>query len=420
VQDQDSALNQAAANTNAAASIIISIMRYLMKFIRKGIAVLAVTFLLAGCKNFWLTTSPGGCTTNCSTVSSGVFYLLNSNIGQVALEGYSIVNGSLTALAGSPYSLSSTPYAIAVAPNNRFLYVSTASGIYLYTIGTSGALTLSSTTPIITDFAAYSIQVDATNTWLVDASESGYLYAIPINSSTGQTSGAVQQLSLAGIASRHVAISPDNTYIFVALGINGTEVIPFSAASTNPLPTSVKTLIATKNAGGASLSVAVDPGNRLFYIGETLGTSSSANTGVLRAFSYASLSSTLTEATGSPYASGGLTPVSILPIASGGYVYVANSTVSNSTTGSITGFAVPVNGSAYSLTQLNSSASTGVSPACLAEDSTGLVVLLVNSGGSPDLNVYTFDANTPGNLDSVLTFATGTDPVAALAIAAAP
>ena len=289
-----------------------------MKFIRKGIAVLAATFLLAGCKNFWLTTSPSGCTINCSTVSSGVFYLLNSNIGQVALKGYSIVNGSLTALAGSPYSLFSTPYAVAVAPNNRFLYVNTASGIYLYTISTGGALTLSRTTPVVTDYAAYRIQVDATNTWLVDASESRYLYAIPINSSTGQITGAVQQLSLAGIAARHVAISPDNTYIFVALEINGTEAIPFSAASANPLPASVKTLIAVKNAGGAALSAAVDPDNRLFYIGETLGTSSSANTGVLRAFNYASLSSTLTEITGSPYASGGLTPVSILPITSGG------------------------------------------------------------------------------------------------------
>ena len=72
------------------------------------------------------------------------------------------------------------------------------------------------------------------------------------------------------------------------------------------------------------------------------------------------------------------------------------------------------------MTQLDGSVSTGVSSADLAEDSTGLVVLLVNSGGSPDLSVYTFDATTPGNLDSVLTFATGTDPVTAWAIDAAP
>jgi hypothetical protein len=56
----------------------------------------------------------------------------------------------------------------------------------------------------------------------------------------------------------------------------------------------------------------------------------------------------------------------------------------------------------------------------MAEDSTGSVVLLVNSGGTPDLDVYTFDATTSGKLDSALTSATGTDPVGAVAIAAAP
>jgi 6-phosphogluconolactonase (cycloisomerase 2 family) len=390
-----------------------------MKIIRQGITLLAATLLLAGCKNFWQTSS-GGCTSNCSVISSGVFYILNSNIGQVEIAGYSIVNGNLTALTGSPYSLSSTPYAIAVAPNNRFLYVSTASGIYLFTIASNGALTLSSTTPVVADFAAYSIQVDATNSWLLDASESGYLYAIPISSSTGATTGPVQQFTLAGIAPRNMVISPDNAKVFVALGISGTEVISFSAANTNPLPSSALTLISVKNAGGAALSVAVDPSNRLFYIGETLGISASSNSGALRAFSYTSLGGTLTEVTGSPFASGGLTPVSILPIASGAYVYVANSSVSSSTSGSITGFAVSVNGSAISMTQLNGNASVGVAPSGMAEDSSGSVVLLVNSGGSPDLDVYTFDATTPGILDSAFSFATGTDPVGARAVAAAP
>jgi hypothetical protein len=391
-----------------------------MNNIKHGIILLAILLLPAGCKNFWLTTSPGGCTSNCSSISSGVFYILNSNIGQTEIAGYSIVNGTLTALTGSPYSFTSAPYAIAVAPNNHFLYVSTGSGIYLYTIASNGTLTLSSTTPIATDFAAYSIQVDATNTWLLDASEAGYLYVIPISPITGSLTGAVQQFALSGITPRGMVISPDNANVFVALGITGTEVIPFSATSPTPLPATALTLISVKNAGGAALSVAVDPTNRLFYIGETLGTSASSNTGALRAFNYTSLGGTLTELTGSPFASGGLTPISILPSTFGKYVYVANSSVSNSTSGSIAGFVVSANGSTYSITQLNMSASVGVTPAGMAEDSTGSVVLLVNSGGSPDLDVYTFDATTLGNLDYAFSFATGTDPVGARAIAAAP
>jgi hypothetical protein len=56
----------------------------------------------------------------------------------------------------------------------------------------------------------------------------------------------------------------------------------------------------------------------------------------------------------------------------------------------------------------------------MAEDSTESMVILVNSGGSPDLDVYSFDATIPGKLDFAFTFATGTDPVGAAAISAAP
>jgi 6-phosphogluconolactonase (cycloisomerase 2 family) len=390
-----------------------------MKTRRLATVLLAATLPLAGCvKDFWQTT-PAACTSNCTTVSSGVFYVLNSNAGQAGIAGYSIVSGTLTALTGSPYSLPAGPRAIAVAPNNSFLYVGTQSGIYLYAIGAGGALKLASTTPVFTDFAAASMQVDATGSWLVEASGAGYLYAIPISPSTGLAAGTVQEISLAGIAPRQLAISPDNTNVMVALGGSGTEVIPFAAFSANPLPTSVSAPIAVKSAGGAAVSVAVDPHNQILFIGETAGVSGT-NNGVLRAFLYSSLGGTPAEVTGSPYASGGLTPVSILPAASGAYVYVANATVSNSSTGSIAEFALTVSGTAYSLTALSSTASTGVTPAALAEDSTGSVVLLVNSGGGPDLDVYSFDTTTPGKLDPALTAATGTDPVGALAIAAAP
>ena len=48
------------------------------------------------------------------------------------------------------------------------------------------------------------------------------------------------------------------------------------------------------------------------------------------------------------------------------------------------------------------------------------VMLLVNSGKSPGIDVVTFDTTTPSKLNSVFTFATGTDPVGAMAIFATP
>jgi hypothetical protein len=197
------------------------------------------------------------------------------------------------------------------------------------------------------------------------------------------------------------------------------QLFHFTAANADPLPASVNAPIAVKTAGTSAISVALDPINRLLYIGEASGTSGS-NNGVLRAVSYGSISGNPTEVAGSPFTTGGLSPASILPVASGAYVYVANATVANSSTGNVSGFSLTASGTTYTLTPLGSTASAGVTPASLAEDSTGTVVLLVNSGGSPDLNVYTFDSAVSGKLDSALTSSTGNDPVGALAIAAAP
>jgi hypothetical protein len=101
------------------------------------------------------------------------------------------------------------------------------------------------------------------------------------------------------------------------------------------------------------------------------------------------------------------------------YVYVANKSVSGSSTGNITGFAITTTGTVYSLTSVSTVAS-GVSTIGLAEDSTGTYVFAVNSSGSPDLNVYTFDTTTAGKLVSYTTAATGSDPVQAVAITAVP
>jgi hypothetical protein len=54
----------------------------------------------------------------------------------------------------------------------------------------------------------------------------------------------------------------------------------------------------------------------------------------------------------------------------------------------------------------------------MVEDNTHAFVFAVDFGGSPDLLGYTFDATTAGNLDKVISSATGTDPVQASAVAA--
>jgi 6-phosphogluconolactonase (cycloisomerase 2 family) len=387
-----------------------------------GLSLIAAAFL-AGCAGFWDPPSSTSATTTPTTLSSGVFYVLNQTTKQIA--AYSIASGKLQTISGSPYALSATPYCIAVAPGGGFLYVGTVNGIYLYTISSTGSLTLENGGSTISADIAQAMQVSGP--WLVDAfttaSGAVQMDAIAINSTTGAYAGGGgtppnQTFNVTNAAVKQMVLSPDGKNLFVALGSGGTMVVPFTSGNANPLAATATT-IGVQNSGGAALSVAVDPTNRLFYIGETLA-NSAANSGGLRVFNYSSLSSTLTQISGSPIASGGLAPNAILPIASGDYVYVANGQ-GQTVAGNIAWFPITASGTTYTVAA-GSSIASGVQPASLAEDSEDNFVLTGSTGGStssgsPDLDAYTMSS---GTLTSALTSSTGTDPVGAIAIAPLP
>jgi 6-phosphogluconolactonase (cycloisomerase 2 family) len=377
----------------------------------KLLAVLVAASLLGGCKGFWQAPSSSSGSSG-STLSSGVFYVVNQATNEIA--AYSIVSGVLTKVSGSPYTLTSSPFAIAIAPGGGFLYVATAQGIFLYTISSGGALTLANNGGVISSDLATTMQVDSTGSWLVESGpDIAQLVAIPVNQTTGVPISTIEQkANLPATTVQQLAIAPDNAHVFVALGAGGTEEVAFNSGGSDPFGNEQN--FPVKNSAGAAVSVAVDPDSRLVYIGETAATSGS-NAGGVRAFYY----STMTEVSGSPYASGGLGPYSILPLTNGD-VYVANRTVSGSSSGNITGFSVTTSGSTYSLSALSTTATTGVQPVGMAVDSEGNYLIVVDFGGSPDLEAYTLDTTTAGKLDSALTAATGTDPTQATAIAAVP
>lgn len=353
----------------------------------------------------------GTCTASAGT--SGTFYVLNQTPPEIAT--LSVSSAGLTTVAPVTSLPAAAPLAIAVAPNGNFLYVSTESGIFLYTIGSNGALTLANSQAIAGDIA-YSMQVDATNSWLVDVVNGiGAVNAISIDPTTGAlANGSEQSFPLPSAGPVQVALSNDSgsctaCYAFVAMGTGGTEVIHFNPASAQPFTSSLGT-IKLVNSQSADTTVAVDPQNRLLYVGETVAVSG-AQTGGLRAFTITS--GGVPEITGSPYVSGGTGPSSILPTADGNYVFVANQSVSSSTTGNIKGFSV----TATSLTA-NATVSAGTAGRLgLAEDSTGSYLLAVDAAGNPDLQAYTMSS---GALTSAVTDPTGTDPVGAIGIAAAP
>jgi len=366
-----------------------------------------------------VSTTSGTCTaTSGSGSGSGNFYVLNQNAKQIV--GYSIASGTLSRISGSPYTLSAAPYCIAIAPNGQFLYVGTAAGIFLYTIQTSGQLTLANNLNAISQDIATTMQVDPSGHWLLEAGPNlKELLAIPINTNTGVPLSTTEQFTLLPAATvQQLTVSPDNAHVFVALGSSGTQDVTFAAVQSTPFGSAFN--IPTVNSSGAALSVAVDPTNRLLYIGETAAVSGTSNTGGLRVLDYNSL----VELAGSPFATSGLSPADILPLPyganKGSYVYVANRTVSGSANGLIQGFFIATSGSTYSVTAMGSNAAAGIAPVGMVQESKGNYLLVINSGGNPDLQGFTFDATTAGKLDAGITSATGTDPVQASGIAAAP
>lgn len=383
-----------------------------------SVAATLLVGIATGCGNFWQApTTTTTCTTNCTTASSGNFYILNGGTTPEVV-GESVQTGTLTAITGSPWALQADPYAMAIDPAGNFLLVATTSGVFAYPI-TNGAL---GTASVVSSDQAYAIQVDATSSWLLEAipgTNGLTIGAVPIKSTTGANNGTEQTASFTvtnAAVQNKMAISGDNSYIFVPLGAGGTVIVPFNSgvtAGSNPLG-SKATTIPVVSASGSAISVGVDPGTtpRLFYVGETLA-GTSETTGGLRVFNYSSLGSTLTQATGSPLASGGLAPNAILPAASGSYVYVANGE-GTSSAGNVTGFTITSSGTttiAYTVAK-DTATAAGVQPASLAEDSTSTFVIAVGALGSPYFDAYTFDATTLGQLDSQLASSTAVNSIA--------
>jgi 6-phosphogluconolactonase len=368
-----------------------------------------------------VSTSSGTCT---AATPSGVFYVLNQTTNQLVTLSISST-GSLTVV--NVTALAAKPLALAVAPSGNFLYISTANGIYVYAIGSTGLPAVTNGGQPISPDIATSMEVDSTNSWLVEGiSGSSQIFAININSSNGGLAAAGEQEqpfslpsgdSLPSNFTQLLAISPGDSstcntcYVFIAMGSGGTEMVHFNPSSATPFGTAFH-LNPVSSLGGAN-AVAVDPQNRLLYVGEANAVSSSTNSGGLRALTIGSGGAT--EISGSPYAIGGTGPSSILPTSDGNFVYIASTSVSGSGNGAIASFSVSSSASALTSVGTVQAGATGLIN--LAEDSTSTYVLATDASGNFDLEAYTMNA---GVLTSVLTNNFGTSPSGAIAVAALP
>lgn len=363
--------------------------------------------LLAGCGDFF--TKDGGGGGGGNTVGSYTYVGTQTGV----LTSYAVSStGALTTLAGSPYQLSSAAInSLAVTPANAFLYAGVAgAGVFGLGINSgSGVPTLINTSALVQDVAPIALVVDPSGKFLLVAGLANGAaavgeYAINSDGTLSEVGGSpvtitfpantdTTNLSVSGIA-----VAPNSSYVFVTLGQLGIAPLPFNTSgglSQNTVLLGAKT---TSNIANQDLGVAVNSTSSALFVGET-------NVGI-RVFTIGA-NSTFTEISGSPFAAGGQ-PRALAFDGSGDYLYAANA--SDNT---ISGYSVLASGS---LTPLSGSpfSSVGAQPNALALDQSKKFLIGANIQGSPDVQVFSFDATTAGKLDPG---ATATNAMNAAAIA---
>jgi len=356
---------------------------------------LAVLLVLTGCGKFFVPENGGGG----GTGSSNYIYVANNNTANIA--GFSIASSGLTTLSNSPYAIGVSPSALAITPSNSFVYVSSlAGGIFAYTVGSGGALTVANSgSAVVSGISPVSIQVDTTGKWLLAVDPTPAAYVFAINSDGTLTAGGSVPLSTG--SPYRLVIAPNNSLAYVSLGTGGVAILTFNA--TTGVLTNTNQILKPKQALGADQGLTVNPTSTYLYVAET-------GVNGVRVLSIGT-NGALTELTGSPYSTG-TGPSAVFIDSTGSYLYVTNRAAN-----SVSAFLASSSGA---LTAISGSPfATGTNPIGIAEDNTHTYISVACAGGGPDLQVFTIDATIPGALDNFKSSATGTDPTNPLAIVAA-
>jgi 6-phosphogluconolactonase (cycloisomerase 2 family) len=380
----------------------VSMSSWKSRLLRIGLCTPATALLvLAGCGQFFPPLGSGGSGSG-GTSTGDYLYVGNLATNPLTIAGFSIGTTSISGISGSDWSVELEPTALAITPDDSYLYLgSAAGGIYVYTIGSDGAITLANSgTPVATGVSPSVLRVDPTGKWLLGASAfagQAYVYQIGSGGSLTAISSSVVTLNSSTPAT-DLEIAPSGGYVFVSCGTGGIYEMTFN--TTSGALAQINGVLNPKSSGGADMGLAVAPSGSYLFAAETV-------TGGVRVFSIGT-NGVLTEASGSPYTTN-TGAWSVLVDSTGSYVYVANRTA-----GTVSAFLLSNSGA---LTPISGSPfTTGTLPVALVEDKTKAYIAVICSGGSPDLQVFSIGTTTPGALTSFATAKTGTDPTGATSL----
>jgi 6-phosphogluconolactonase len=381
---------------------------------------------LTGCSNFFVPENTSGGGGGGGSTTGNSVYVANSV--RSSLAGFSVVPAvpataetatapavaavpaTLTSITGLPVALGYQALAMAVTPTNTFLYVSGATGIHLYAINSNGSLTIPTANPIPAGVFAQSMAISPDGQWLIALDgTTQVLDVFQINTVTGaltsstMTPTAAYAIKFGVWSPTTVRMSPNGLWIFAALGTGGDAVFSFNTSTGSAV---LSTMLNAPTTTTSDFGLTVDPKSAYLYIAR------SGTQGGVAVYSIGS-NGVLVPVNGSPFAAGTGTYDVVLD-STGTYVYAANRS-----DGTISGYTIvpgtttaglkltPLSGSPYA---------SGGGVQSLGFDTTGKYLLAAAIAGPPDLTLYQLDAAVPGQLDSVTTKATDTDPAGASAL----
>ena len=286
-----------------------------------SVALLALSSCLSSCGKFFPPLGSGGGGGGGGGGSSSGDYLFAGNLGTspLTIAGFTLANSALSATSGAPWSVSLEPTSLAVTPDDTYLYMgSAAGGIYVYTISSSGGLSIANGgAPVATGVAPAVLRVDPSGKWLLGADAfAGEAYVFAIGSGGVLTSISSSVVTLnATVPATDLEITPTGNYVFVADGTAGIYTLSFN--SSNGALAQVNSPLNPRQNGDADYGMAIAPSGNFLFAAET-------GIGAVRVLSISS-SGVLAETSGSPVSTG-TGPFAVLVDSTGSYLYVANRT----------------------------------------------------------------------------------------------
>ena len=328
--------------------------------------------------------------TTVSTCSFPTRFAYVPNQGSSSVSAYAVdpVRGGLSVIEGSPFPTGIQPYAVAVDPSGRFVYVlnyACASGcaasgtISAFAIdNTTGALTPVPGSPFPTGDGPYSLAIAPSGRFAYVANYwSQDVWAYVINPATGALGTGVpgSPLVVGGNPTR-IATDPSGRFAYVSNAasndVSGYSINPTTGALTS-IPGS------PFGAGTYPHSVTVDPSGRFAFVANAISNNVSA-------FTINPATGGLTPIAGSPFAAGEAHDAAVDP--SGRFLYVPNGTSNNVSVFAInpsTGVLSPIAGSPFT---------AGSFPRAIAIDPSGRFAYVANYQSSGAVSAFTIDGAT--------------------------